>query len=89
MRRRSPTDVQIIEDEKPIKEAVNFYLAGEIQVLELEDGSQMLINKNQHIDKKKKVLAVNFEATFKAKRAIFGPVVILKGKARWDKTGAI
>ena len=89
MRRRSPVDVQIIEDEKPIKEAVNFYLAGEILVLELEDGSQMLINKNQHVDKKKKVLLVNWEATVKAKQAIFGPVVILKGKARWDMTGAI
>ena len=83
MRRRSKTEVKILTTakEKPIKEAINFYLGGAILVITLEDGSQMLVNKGAQNNETN--LPINWEATFLAEFAIFGPIVVLKGDAKW------
>ena len=85
MRRRSPTDVQVLENRQPSDIEVIFYLRGPIDVLLLEDGSQMLVNANAHNGGGLN-LPTNWEAVCIAKQAIFGPALILKGPARYGKS---
>ena len=85
MKRRSPTDVQVQEYVKPNDIDVIFYLRGPIDVLLLEDGSQMLVNANAHNGGGLN-LPTNWEAVCIAKQAIFGPALILKGPARFSQS---
>ena len=85
MKRRSPTDVQVQDYVRPNDIDVIFYLRGPIDVLELEDGSQMLINAEGQAGGELN-LPINWEAVCIAKQAIFGPALILKGPARYGKS---
>ena len=85
MRRRSRTDVQVLENRQPSDIEVIFYLRGPIDVLLLEDGSQMLVNAKAHNGGGLN-LPTNWEAVCIAKQAIFGPALILKGPARFSQS---
>lgn len=71
--------VQIIEDGPPPPlEVLQKMVGGYVEMLTLEDGSQLIVNEEGLL----KALPHNLGATLLAGRPIVGEAVLLKGKAR-------
>lgn len=77
-----------ISDERPSLEKVQGLVGGFVQLIELNNGDQLMVNEDGIMQD----LPVNDEATEIAMSqsnaylmgGILGDVVILKGKAKWD-----
>lgn len=81
------TKLITIKDERPSLEKVQGLVGGLVQLIELNNGDQMMVNEDGIM----KDLPINDEATQIAMSqsnalmmgGILGDVVILKGSARW------
>ena len=71
--------ITTMEDRPPTLEEAQGIVEGYVERLTLPDGSQMLVNEEGLL----KGMPVNRTASLIAGMNIVGPVLILRGKARW------
>ncbi len=68
-----------IEDKAPSLEAAQAFVGGFVQMVALEDGSQLLVNEEGLL----KDLPCNYPASILAGQTLVGNAIWLKGSARW------
>ena len=69
-----------IEDKAPSLEAAQAFVGGYVQMINLEDGSQLLVNEEGLL----KALPYNLPASILAGQHLVGNALCLKGLARWS-----
>ena len=69
-----------IEDKPPTLEAAQAFVGGYVQMINLEDGSQLLVNEEGLL----KELFCNYPASILAGQFLVGNAIRLKGTARWS-----
>ena len=67
--------------ERPSLNEMQDFVGGSLELLTLEDGDQMLINKEAEIRK----LPINYPASFQALKDIYGNAIILENDARLSR----
>lgn len=75
----STTTTRYIFDTPPTLEEAQREVGGYVELVMLEDRSQMLVNEEGLIYG----LDINIEASILAKRRIVGNALVLSGRARW------
>jgi hypothetical protein len=75
----SSISVVYVSDKKPTLKEAQVLVGGYVEVVNLQNGDQMLVNEEGFL----KDYPVNTEASALAGRMIVGPVMVLSGKAKW------
>jgi hypothetical protein len=77
--RSHETKVTTMVDTKPTLEEAQKLVGGYVEIVDLVDGSQMLVNEEGLLQNQ----TLNMEASSIAGRHIVGDAIILVGKAKW------
>ena len=72
-------NIKAMYDEPPTLKEAQVFVAGYVELLDLPDGTQMLVNE----EGKARSLPHNIPASLRAGQLIVGNVMWLIGKARW------
>ena len=73
--------VIIDKSDRPSLNEMQDFVGGNLELLILDDGDQMLINKEAEIRK----LPINYPASFQVLKNIYGNAIILENDARFSR----
>ena len=69
------------KSERPSLKEMQVFVGGDLELLKLRDGDQMLINKEAVIQN----LPINYPASFQVAKEILGNAIILEDNARFSR----
>tara|TARA_R100000315_G_C5234048_1_gene145191 strand:+ start:3252 stop:3482 length:231 start_codon:yes stop_codon:yes gene_type:complete len=68
------------KEEQPSLQDAQQFVGGLVELVNLEDGDQMLVNEEGVMHN----LPINYPASFQAGKIILGNAIILEEEAKWD-----